>query len=227
MEITRQIQYDLPDDYLSDETTLGLKADWTYTGPDKIWVFVDNETNKFISVESFNEYCDDVDYEKQLTAMTRRAGFNSYPVIIDFENDPLLISAIAQNAPEMKDMDVKNYYHHETGEWIYARPNPTVPDHTIELKDCEYDKERGEWKKPYPWKKPHTNRETFLSGYNMRLEIERKTDTSKFSENQKKKWDSYISELEGITVKFEKYLDTPWMILLPDSPIIDPDWQNL
>jgi hypothetical protein len=61
----------------------------------------------------------------------------------------------------------------------------------------------------------------------MRLEIERKTDTSKFSENQKKKWDSYISELEGIAVKFEKYLDTPWMILLPDSPIIDPDWQNL
>ena len=39
--IRKTFQYDLPDEYLSNESTLGLKAEWTYEGPEKIWVFVD------------------------------------------------------------------------------------------------------------------------------------------------------------------------------------------
>jgi len=29
MEIIKEFEYDLPDDYLSQETSLGLKANWT------------------------------------------------------------------------------------------------------------------------------------------------------------------------------------------------------
>jgi hypothetical protein len=227
MEITRQFQYDLPDDYLSSETTLGLKADWTYTGPDKIWVFVDKKTNKLIREEGFIEYCDEIDYEKQFSAMDRRAGLGSYTVIIEFEKDPLLIAAIAVPPPEMKDMEVKNYYHHETGEWIYARPNPTTPCHTIEIGDCEYDLEKKEWKKPYPWKKPHRSRDEYVNGYNNKLAYEQKIDTSKFSKKQKELWQLYLSESERHLIKFERYLDTPWMIKEPENPMVRDDWDNL
>lgn len=227
MEITRQFQYDLPDDYLSYETTLGLKADWTYTGPDKVWVFVDKKTNKLIRNEGAHPYSDEVKYEKQLFAMERCGGVNSYPVLVEFENDPLLIAAIAVPPPEMKDMEVKNYYHHETGEWIYARPNPTTPCHTIEIGDCEYDLDKKEWKKPYPWKVPHLNREDYINGYNARVEFEKKINTSDFTEGQRKAWEEYLCEYESLLVKFEKYLDTPWMIKEPENPMMSDNWQTL
>jgi len=227
MEITRQFQYDLPDDYLSYETTLGLKADWTYTGPEKVWVFVDKETNKLIRQEGFIEYLDDIDCEFQLVAMERRAGLGSYVVLLDFENDPLLLAAVAVPPPDMKDMEVKNYYHHETGEWIYARPNPTTPCHTIEIGECEYDFEQKEWKKPYPWKKPHLNREDYIIGYKNQLEFLQKLDTSNFSEKQKELWQKFMPEYENLLVKYERYLDTPWMIRGPEIPIYSKDWDTL
>ena len=54
--IRKEFQYDLPDEYLSNESTLGLKAQRTYDGPEKIWVFVDYKTNKILARESFREY---------------------------------------------------------------------------------------------------------------------------------------------------------------------------
>lgn len=219
MEITKEFEYDLPDDYLSQETTLGLKANWTYVGEDKIWVFVDKETNKLNYFESFSYYDDGKDYEEQLKYMTLAGGLNSYPVLVEAEKEPLLISAIAQKAPEMKDMEVKNYYHYETGEWIYARPNPTTPDHTIELPECEYDPEKSEWKKPFPWKKPHITREEFENWLTGRILYEKKMDISLLTDEEKNIWSEYLEELENIPIKFEKYLDTPWMIKTPDVPI--------
>lgn len=228
MEITRQFQYDLPDEYLSYETTLGLTADWTYTGPDKVWVFIDKKTNKLIRQEGFVEYCDDLDYEFQKDAMDRRAGMGSYAVILDFEKDPLLTAAVAVPPPEMKDMEVKNYYHHETGEWIYARPNPTTPCHTIEIDDCEYDLEKNEFKKPYPWKKPHVNREDYIKGYKNQLEFfKERLDTSKFTEGQNRVWQEFMFEYENLLVKYERYLDTPWMIRGPEIPFKKDDWDAL
>ena len=46
-KITKTFTYDCPDDYLYDTNALGKTGEWTYTGPDKIWVLVDNTTNKF------------------------------------------------------------------------------------------------------------------------------------------------------------------------------------
>ena len=37
--IRKTFRYDLPDEYLSQERKLGLQAEWTYEGPDKVWVF--------------------------------------------------------------------------------------------------------------------------------------------------------------------------------------------
>ena len=142
--IRKEFQYDLPDEYLSNESTLGLKAQWTYDGPEKIWVFVDYKTNKILARESFREY-DEENPEAQYEFLEVYTGFNSYPVVISFDDDPLLLSSIAQIAPEMKDLPTKKYFHPETKELFYERPHPTVPDHTIEIADCEYDPKLKRW----------------------------------------------------------------------------------
>lgn len=225
--IRKVFQYDLPDDYLSNESTLGLRAEWTYEGPEKIWVFVDYKTNKLLARESFREY-DENDPEKQYEFLEEYTGFNSYPALITFDDDPLLLSAVAQIAPEMKDIPHQDYFHPETGEWFYARPNPTVPDHTIEIADCEYDPKLKRWKKPYPWKIPHITRPEFDYNHKVILEdaiaIKGRYDENEWTDAQREAWDAFIAELELVPTKFAAWLDRPWMVPFPDDPRLEPDW---
>lgn len=227
--ITKVFQYNLPDDYLSNESTLGLKAEWTYTGPDKIWVFVDYKTNKLLARESFREY-DHNDPEKQYEFLEQYTGFNSYPALITFDEDPLLLSAVAQIAPEIWDIPHRDYYHPETGEWFYHRPDPTVPDHTIELQDCEYDPKLKKWKKPYPWKIPHITRPEFEYNHKVILEdaltIRERYDENEWTEDQREKWDAFIAGMQEVPVKFAAWLDRPWMVPFPDDPRLDPEWED-
>jgi hypothetical protein len=227
--IRKVFQYDLPDEYLSNESTLGLKAEWTYEGPEKIWVFVDYKTNKLLARESFREY-DQSDPEAQYEFLEEYTGFNSYPVLITFDDDPLLLSAVAQMAPEMKDLPTKKYFHPETKELFYERPHPTVPDHTIEIQDCEYDPKLKRWKRPYPWKIPHIIRQEFEWNYKLvlddALDIKTRYEENNWSEDQTKQWDDFILELQNVPTKFEAWLDTPWMVPFPNDPRLSPDWPN-
>ena len=45
-EITKQFTYDIPDDYLSQTNSKGDTATATYTGPEKLYVFVDQVTGR-------------------------------------------------------------------------------------------------------------------------------------------------------------------------------------
>jgi hypothetical protein len=193
--ITKVFQYNLPDDYLSNESTLGLKAEWTYTGPEKIWVFVDYKTNKLLARESYREY-NESDPEKQYEELEEYTGLNSYPVLVTF----------------------------------YARPDPTVPDHTIEVQDCEYDPKLKKWKKPYPWKIPHITRPEFEFNHKIILEdalaIRERYDENEWTEDQREKWDAFIAEMENVPVKFAAWLDRPWMVPFPNDPRLDPEWKD-
>ena len=39
--------YDAPDDYLYQTNELGKTGNWVYNGPDKLWILVDAETNRY------------------------------------------------------------------------------------------------------------------------------------------------------------------------------------
>ena len=45
-KISKIFSYNLADDYLAQTNDLQKTALWTYNGPDKVWVFIDNETKK-------------------------------------------------------------------------------------------------------------------------------------------------------------------------------------
>jgi len=230
-KIRKAFRYDLPDEYLSQERKLGLQAEWTYEGPDKIWVFVDYKTNKLLARESYREY-DYENPEKQYNDLEVYTGFNSYPALITFEDDPLLLSAVAQLTPLASDLPQKEYRLPGSDEVFYSRPNPTTPDHTIEVADCEYDPDKKEWIKPYPWKIPHILKDEFLFGHSSvvadaeTVKADAKKGVYEWDEEKFSKWDAYIKELKDAPVKYADYLDTPWMIPFPIDPRTSPDWSN-
>ena len=228
-KIRKKFRYNLPDEYLSQESTLGLKAEWTYEGPDKIWVFVDYKTNKILSREGFRPI-DDEDPEKQYEELEVYTGFNSYPALITFEEDALLLSAVAQLPPLASDLPQKEYRLPGSDEVFYSRPNPTTPDHTIEIADCEYDPTLKKWKKPYPWRLPHIIRDQFILGHAAVVEdakrVRSEADVYEWNEEQISKWDAYTAELEGVLEKYADYLDTPWMVPFPVDPRTDPNWKG-
>ena len=228
--IRKTFRYDLPDEYLSQERKLGLQAEWTYEGPDKVWVFVDYKTNKILNRESFRLY-DEENPEKQYEGLEVYTGFNSYPVLLTFDEDPLLLASIAQLTPLASELPNKEYKLPGSKEVFYSRPNPTTPDHTIEVADCEYDPDLKKWKKPYPWKLPHITKEQFLQGHAAILEdcqAVKKTQTKlgEWTSEQLYKWDAYIEEFKNVTLKYKDYLDTPWMVPFPTDPRTDPDWKG-
>lgn len=228
-KIRKKFRYNLPDEYLSQESKLGLKAEWTYDGPDKVWVFVDYKTNKILARESYREI-DDQDPQKQYEFLEMYTGLNSYPVLITFDEDPLLLSAVAQLPPLASTLPQKEYRLPGSEEVFYSRPNPTTPDHTIELADCEYDPEKKEWKKPYPWKLPHITKDQFLMGHSGILadakRVRTEAELNEWTEEQIAKWDAYIVEFEGVLDKYADYLETPWMIPFPVDPRLDPEWKE-
>jgi hypothetical protein len=228
-KIRKKFRYNLPDEYLSQESTLGLKAEWTYEGPDKIWVFVDYKTNKILSREGFRDI-DDENPEKQYEDLEVYTGLNSYPVLITFDDDAPLLSAVAQLPPLASDLPQKEYRLPGSDEVFYSRPNPTTPDHTIEIADCEYDPTLKKWKKPYPWRVPHITRDQFLAGHSAIVEdakmVRSKAEVYEWTEEQIAKWDAYTVELEGVLEKYADYLETPWMVPFPNDPRLDPEWKD-
>ena len=45
-QITKDFTYDIPDEYLAQTNADGDTATASYTGPEKLWVFVDEASNK-------------------------------------------------------------------------------------------------------------------------------------------------------------------------------------
>lgn len=143
-KITKTFTYDLPDDYLSTERTQDNTGPHTYTGPDKIWVFVNKETLKWQQGRYLTEDNDGADYPTPL---------DCHKVMIDCATDPLMCHIFG--ADEAR-------YHYgsqptvtETlpdGE-VYTRIADIPPDHTHDFETVTYDPVTNTW--TTPWREPH------------------------------------------------------------------------
>jgi hypothetical protein len=238
---------EMPDYYLSQERTKGHVADWEYEGPRRIAVYVYRDSNLLAWNHNYQNLSDknDPDLQKeQWENLEIHAGLDKYPVEVTFEKDPLILAAFVQNnvlqdhlpfskefywdgREEIHPTD-KKWYNEEhvvyrwekTRDWMYCHSWPTTPAHTIEIAEVTYDPEKGEFVKPYPWKKPHITTHEFLYYYyNMIEEIERYIkDEVDLHPDQLETLEKYRDELRDLQNKFEPFLDRPWMIALPPDP---------
>ena len=146
--ITVPFTYDMPDDYLAQTNTLGKKGVYTYTGPDTLYIFVDQVTGKWDRRAPLHDGHDGSEVPVPLH-QTR--------VDIDCAKDPLLAVLVggmpAEHIPKPGDQPVIQETLPDGS--IYERQEQPDPHHTYEINDMVYDPVAMEFTKPYPWKQPH------------------------------------------------------------------------
>lgn len=223
---TKKFTYNIPDDYLLQTNKLGLTAEWTYEGPDKVYVMILKDTKKINSMLGWMLYEDDRTREENDAAADTYSGLAYDYALIDVEEEPLLLAAVVGNSigPSIDEVPHKTYTLDGETEPFYTRPDPPYPNKTIEVGEVEFDFETKQWKKPFPWKKPHITKEQLLNALELIKEQEKQVETTGFTSTQKTKWAAYLTALDNVTVKYADYLDTPWMVPFPTNPMGLDNW---
>jgi hypothetical protein len=214
---TFDFEYDLPDEYLHQTADKKLKAKFTYTGPEKIWITVDKTTGQLEFSSGF--YADDgskelEDFVNTLAGQARKA------ILLDAKKEPVIASIFVDRRPQ-SDFPQKEYRLPGDDTVYYTRSDPTLPDHTYEVAEIKYDLASNKWVKPFPWKKPHITREQFEHARTSIIEsAERDIADPKTSEELKKKLKAYKAELEAVPTKFAGW--DVWQIPFPADPRAEP-----
>ena len=147
--IRKTFTYNLPDDYLSQERTLGKTAQWEYIGPDEICLVINKDTNKYSG--QFLTH----DHDKDAVPVP----LDKYHVHVSCEENPLLcaLAHAEVEKPDYADLD----QHEELlpDGLTYKRPLNPPPDHTHDIQDIVFDPvtESAPPVSSYPWKKPHSS----------------------------------------------------------------------
>ena len=206
--IEKTFTYDLPDQYLYQTNKLKLTAEWTYTGPDKLWIFIDKDTRK---IDSRLHY-------------TERDNGNDVPtpdgkikVLVDAAVNPDIASLIHN------ELDYGSLPHSEEvlpDGSTYRHPIPSPPDHCYELTEITYDTEKNKFNKPYPWKQPHIDFATILNSVRSFLPS---TDAAivTCSPNKLEAWKEYRQWIRDFPETY-KNVD-PWKIPFKPNPDMLPD----
>lgn len=146
--ITKVFTYNLPDDYLSQERTLGKTAEWTYIGPDEVCLVVKKETNRYAG--KFLTH----DHDKD----TVPVALDEYHVHVDCATHPLLCS-IAHTETEKPDYaDLDQHEELLPDGLTYKRPLHPPPDHTHDIRDIVFTPD-GVPPEPstFPWISNHSD----------------------------------------------------------------------
>jgi hypothetical protein len=198
--------YNLTDDYLSQTNNLNKSAEWIYEGPEKIWIFVNNETGK----------CD------EFNPLTEQDNGETYPdmegytkVLIDCREDPLLGILFRTNTNLVDTSILPQTEIGLPNGTVYKRPTTPDPLHTYETSEITYL--NGEW--TIPWKKPWISWELI---YEIRDEYLERALTEQrllptLPDNLKTKLQEFIASLQNTETEWEGY--EPYMHVFPDYPL--------
>ena len=185
-EITKQFTYDIPDDYLSQTNSKGDTATATYTGPEKMYVFVDESTGR--NTEAQNPPDEDFNYNPS----TDTAPDGERVVILDCKGEDTLMCAIFLPHTitlTQTDQDVEL----PTGYGKYSYPWPPYPDHAYERTLSTHDEASGNW--TLTWKQPWQTWETLIQLRNDRLDATDSKVASDSPDSVKTPWIEFRQKL--------------------------------
>lgn len=205
-QINIKFIYNLADDYLVQSNDLGKTAEWTYIGPDKIWIFVDDESNK---IDEFNHLTEEEDGSSYPTP----EGFTK--IEIDCVNNPLLATLLNANIYTIDQNNLPQIEIQLPDGNVYSRPKDPDPNHTYESAEIVYN--TGDW--IIPWKKPWVTWEDFYKARDSGLkeaELELALVTT-LPDSLKNKLNSYISSLKKLETEWSSF--EPYMYIPPNYPL--------
>jgi len=149
--IRKQFNYPKPDEYLGQFDNEQLEGTHTYEGPETMWVFIDNATNR-IAPTGYMEEEDGLDFNPPI---------NLRKVLVDCNENPIICSLMEQDHDDEEHETISETLPNGVEYVTYADP---PPDHTYEKFDIEcnsnneFIKVKSSTKggtPHYPWKQPH------------------------------------------------------------------------
>lgn len=204
--ITKTFSYPVPDDYLHLTSAENKTGSYTYTGPDKLWVYVDNDTGKLHSGICYTESDDGED-------VPTPAGQTK--VLLTAENDPEMLSMVWLGDNDYSALPTISEDLPDGS--AYVRADPTPPDHTYELMECVYDLENQTWVKPFPWKQPYMDWDTIKAArVNLLAESDKIIATKILTEEQSTALEEYRQKLRDLPTTFAGI--DPWKVPFPQLP---------
>ena len=205
--IEKTFTYDIADAYLYQTNDLKKTAEWTYMGPDKLYMFVDATTLRPTSKYHLTDRDNGAEVPTPEGMLKVIVNANTHPEIASL----LHVEQVYGELPHT----VENLPDNTT----YGHPDPIPPDHTYELTELEYDLATQAFKKPYPWKKPHISWEELILVRNAQLKgSDTKLQTA--LEDEKAAWETYRQKLRDLPTTFAGV--DPWKVTFPQSPEVTP-----
>jgi hypothetical protein len=237
--ISKPVTYNLPDEYTKQTSDLGLTAEFTYKGPEYLWVFVDGETGALLPSQSFIATINPTRDEEQARV---RAGLDEKAVLLrpNTNGTDLLLASIllGQDTGKATGYPQKEYKfpagHARAGETYYERPDPQQPNHTYAVDEIMYDLANDSWVTPFPWFKPWMTEEFHKEARDSALEGNRvfyAEIKGNMTADQIAAADAWIAAMENLYTDFAGV--EPFMIPFPENPLgelvedydynVDPD----
>lgn len=209
-KINKDFTYDLADDYLAQTNDLGKTASWTYTGPDKIWIYVVNDTGKLFDGNIYTED-DDGEFRPEFEGCTK--------VLINAKEHLLLCTLLGASEYNPDPNDLPQFTETLPDGMIYSRPCDPMPDHTYDYNSIVYDFENKSWS--FEWFKSWTTWEEIVSHKDKKLQevIMQIENIKDLPDSLKLSLEGYKSELENFETTWEKYKNNVNMINLPQNPL--------
>lgn len=224
-EVEVNFTYDIPDRYLEQEATEGKTGTFTYVGPQKIYVFVDNETSK-IQV-NMDAWAYDEENPTQHDEIILFCGRSHTPVLIDATEQPLLATLIWMDGEPHENYPCKAWRDPDTNEVLYWETDPLVPDDAYDQENIMYDFDKKEFVRPFPFERPGMTQEEWDSHRQHLInttndDLSGATLTDPANADQRAKVVAYRDALENIWTKFP-YADgwRHWHIPYPKHPFGD------
>lgn len=153
-EITIDFEYPVPDEQYSQIADRGRIGRLRYKGPDKVYIWVNNVTNKLCSWETTNPG------EGIFNGDIPMPDNGQYLIQVDVATYPE-IGAVFQGISHRA---IPTVAEEVPGNMLpYYRNKFPTPDHAYEWKEIQYDPIGKQLVKPYPWKKPFVTWEDRLA----------------------------------------------------------------
>jgi len=142
--IEKSFTYNLPDEYTSQTSNLGLTGTYTYNGPRYLAFEIQEGTGKIVgafpTTKELYQTLNDVP--------------DTFYFLVDAKYEPL-IASIFFPAP-LTGNETQKVYNLPDG-LTYSRPNPTTPDHTYSKNEITFNLTLKDFNRPFPWYKPVLN----------------------------------------------------------------------
>lgn len=197
--------YDIADQYLYQTNTLKKTAEWTYKGPEHLWIFIDKATMKISSRFHYTLRDDGHLVPCPEDMIKVELDAKKWPCIASLIHNEYTYGELLHTVEQLPEG------------YTYGHPDPIPPDHTYELIEIVWDADSQDFVKPYPWKKPHMDWETLKSARDAILKNSDQQYHQATDPEIKQKLSEYRQKLRDLPKTFEGI--DPWKVPFPADPV--------